>query len=92
MNFIAIRLIVLACVFGAALIGMFLRAVLPEQHLSADSKDTVRLGIGVISTMAALVGSTPLNRGMFFRIAFSQRQSAISCSSTDRVNAASPAR
>jgi hypothetical protein len=55
MNFIAIRLIVLACVFGAALIGMFLRAVLPEQHLSADSKDTVRLGIGVISTMAALV-------------------------------------
>jgi hypothetical protein len=55
MNYIAIRLIVLACVFGAALIGMFLRAVLPEQHLSADSKDTVRLGIGVISTMAALV-------------------------------------
>jgi hypothetical protein len=55
MNFIAIRLIVLACVFGAALIGMFLRAVLPEQHLSADSKDTVRLGVGVISTMAALV-------------------------------------
>jgi Protein of unknown function (DUF4239) len=55
MNSIAIRLIVLACVFGAALIGMFLRAVLPEQHLSADSKDTVRLGIGVISTMAALV-------------------------------------
>jgi hypothetical protein len=55
MNFIAIRLIVLACVFGAALIGMFLRTVLPEQHLSADSKDTVRLGIGVISTMAALV-------------------------------------
>jgi hypothetical protein len=31
---------------------MFLRAVLPEQHLSADSKDTVRLGIGVIATMA----------------------------------------
>ena len=34
---------------------MFLRAVLPEQHLSADSKDAVRLGIGVIATMAALV-------------------------------------
>jgi hypothetical protein len=55
MNFIAIRLIVFACVFGAVLFGMFLRAVLPEQHLSADSKDTVRLGIGVIATMAALV-------------------------------------
>jgi len=55
MNSIAIRLIVFACVFGAALLGLFLRAILPEQHLSADSKDTVRLGIGVVATMAALV-------------------------------------
>jgi hypothetical protein len=55
MNSTAIRLVVFACVFGSALFGMLLRAVLPEQHLSADSKDTVRLGIGVISTMAALV-------------------------------------
>jgi hypothetical protein len=55
MNDIAIRLIVLACVFGAALLGIFLRAVLPEQHLSADSKDTVRLGMGMVATMAALV-------------------------------------
>ena len=55
MNYIVIRLIVFACVFGAALLGTFLRAVLPEQHLSADSKDTVRLGTGMIGTMAALV-------------------------------------
>jgi len=55
MNSIAIRLIVFACVFGAALFGLFLRAILPQEHLSADSKDTVRLGIGVIATMAALV-------------------------------------
>ena len=55
MNSNAIRLIVFACIFGAALFGIFLRTVLPEQHLSADSKDTVRLGIGVIATMAALV-------------------------------------
>jgi purine-cytosine permease-like protein len=55
MNAIAIRLIVFACVFGAALFGMFLRTILPEQHLSADSKDTVRLGMGTIATMAALV-------------------------------------
>ena len=54
-NSIAIRLIVLACVFGAALFGMFLRAVLPKQHLSADSKDTVRLGMGMVATTAALV-------------------------------------
>jgi 4-amino-4-deoxy-L-arabinose transferase-like glycosyltransferase len=55
MNSIAIRLIVFACVFGAALFGMFLRAVLPKQHLDVDSKDAVRLGIGVVATMAALV-------------------------------------
>jgi hypothetical protein len=55
MNSIAIRFIVFAVVFGAELFGMFLRAVLPKQHLNADSKDTVQLGIGVIATMAALV-------------------------------------
>jgi hypothetical protein len=36
-------------------VGMVLRAVLPERHLCADSKDTVRLGMGMIATMAALV-------------------------------------
>jgi hypothetical protein len=55
MNSTAIRLVVFACVFGAALLGLFLRTVLPESHLSADSKDTVRLGMGMIATMAALV-------------------------------------
>src|ERR1700730_9534681 len=55
MNYIAIRLIVFACIFGSALLGMFLRAVLPEHHLSGDTKDTVRLGMGLIGTMAALV-------------------------------------
>ena len=55
MNSNAIRLIVFACIFGAALFGIFLRTVLPEQHLSADSKDTVRLGMGMIATVAALV-------------------------------------
>jgi len=55
MNSIAIRLIVFACVFGGALFGMLLRGVLPEHHLSADSKDTVRIGMGLIATLAALV-------------------------------------
>jgi hypothetical protein len=55
MSYVAIRLIVLACIFGAALLGLLLRPILPERHLSADSKDTVRLGMGMIATMAALV-------------------------------------
>ena len=55
MNSIAIRLIVFACVFGGALFGMFLRGVLPEHQLSADSKDTVRIGMSLIATLTALV-------------------------------------
>jgi hypothetical protein len=32
-----------ACVFGGALLGMFLRAALPEQHQSMESKDVLKL-------------------------------------------------
>src|SRR5215831_3592595 len=46
---------VFACVFGGALLGMALRGLLPDRHLSADSKDVVRLGMGLLATMAALV-------------------------------------
>jgi hypothetical protein len=34
---------------------MFLRMVLPEHHLSDESKDVVKLGTGMIATLAALV-------------------------------------
>lgn len=44
-----------ACFFGAALLGMRLRAALPEHHLSADNKDAIRIGMGLVATMAALV-------------------------------------
>ncbi len=47
--------IVFACAFGGALLGMILRAFLPEKHLSAESKDLVRLGMGLVATMTALV-------------------------------------
>jgi hypothetical protein len=51
----AISWITFACVFGGALFGNFLRAVLPEHHLSTESKDVVKLGMGLIATMTALV-------------------------------------
>src|SRR6266478_1939932 len=47
--------VVFALVFGSALLAMFLHGALPEHHLSADSKDVVKLGIAVIATMSALV-------------------------------------
>ncbi len=55
MSSISISLITLALVFGGALFGMFLRSVLPEHHLKDESKDVVKLGVGLIATMAALV-------------------------------------
>ncbi len=47
--------IVFVCVFGGALLGMFLRLLIPEPHLTEDSKDVIKLGMGLIATMAALV-------------------------------------
>jgi hypothetical protein len=44
-----------AIIFGGALLGMLLRLVLPEPHLSSDTKDVVRLSTGLIATLSALV-------------------------------------
>jgi hypothetical protein len=35
--------------------GMLLRGSLPRDHTSSDSKETVKLGMGLVSTMSALV-------------------------------------
>src|SRR5215468_10339090 len=50
-----IGMLVFVCTFGGALVGLWLRAALPDHHLSNDSKDTVKVGIGLIATMTALV-------------------------------------
>lgn len=55
MNPAAVSMIVFGCVFGGALCGMWLRSILPKTHLDAESKDTVKVGIGLIATMTALV-------------------------------------
>src|SRR5258708_18095498 len=44
-----------AFIFGGALLGMLLRAILPEPHLNTDARDVVRLATGLIATLAALV-------------------------------------
>lgn len=48
-------LVALACTIGGALAGMLLRARLPEHHFDADSKDVVKLVMGLIATISALV-------------------------------------
>src|SRR2546430_6575399 len=39
----------------AAFLGRRVRHYLPEDHLSADSKDAVKLAMGLVATMTALV-------------------------------------
>jgi hypothetical protein len=51
----AIGWIVFALVFGSALLAMLVHGLLPEEHLSSDSKDVVKLGIALVATMSALV-------------------------------------
>jgi hypothetical protein len=46
---------IFGCVFGGALLGIAGRSLLPDDHLSSDSKDAVRLAMGLVATTAALV-------------------------------------
>ena len=46
---------IFASTFGGALFGIFVRRRLPAHHLDDDSKDTVKLIMGLIATLTALV-------------------------------------
>jgi hypothetical protein len=47
--------VVFACTFAGALLGMWLRAALPEHHVDSDSRDSIKTGVGLIAAMSALV-------------------------------------
>ncbi len=55
MSHLAIGVFVFAFVLGGVLAGMFARTVLPAQHLADDSKDVIKLGMGLVATMTALI-------------------------------------
>jgi len=52
---IAVSGVVFACIFGGAMIAMLIGRALPEQHLRPESKDSVKQGLAMIATLAALV-------------------------------------
>jgi hypothetical protein len=53
---ILLSLVIFACIFGSAVIGIVLRRLLPEHHLGEESRNVVALlGIGIVGAMAALV-------------------------------------
>jgi hypothetical protein len=47
--------LIFALTVGGIVLGAWLRTTLPQHHLSKDSQDVVRLGVGLIATIAALV-------------------------------------
>ncbi|HYN39766.1 MAG TPA: hypothetical protein VES39_10995, partial [Rhodospirillales bacterium] len=55
MSALLIALIIFTCVFGGATVGMLLNRRLPDRHLSKETQDVVRLGAGIIATLAALI-------------------------------------
>ena len=55
MNTTLTSLIVFGCLIGAVLLGRALRRLLPEGHLAADSRDAIKLAMGLVATMSALV-------------------------------------
>lgn len=47
--------IVFCCIFAGALVGMFVRTLLPEKHLTSNSTDVMKLATGLVVTMTSLV-------------------------------------
>jgi hypothetical protein len=55
MDPLIVGLISVVCISIGLLVGLFLQNILPAHHLDAASKDTVRIGAGMLATLTALV-------------------------------------
>jgi hypothetical protein len=55
LNALLVALLVTALQLGAMWLGSRIRRRLPEHHLSGDTKDTVKLAMGLVTTMTALI-------------------------------------
>jgi hypothetical protein len=52
---LSISAIIVLAILGASWIGGWVRTRLPQHHLSDDTKDMVKVGIGFLATLAAIV-------------------------------------
>ena len=55
MSALAISAIVFAVVLGGAWLGALIGRALPKHHLSEESRDVIKVGVGFLATLAALV-------------------------------------
>jgi len=77
---------VFICTFGGTLLGMRLCSALPEHHFDNSSRDTIKLGIGLIATMTALVLGlvTASAKGSFDAVDGVVKQAAMQVLTLDR--------
>jgi hypothetical protein len=55
MNATGTASVVFGCLLGAVLIGRTVRRLLPDEHVTSDSRDAIKLAMGLVATMSALV-------------------------------------
>ena len=87
MSSLIVGLIAFACIFGGVILGIVIRSKLPEHHLDSESRDVVKLGIGVIAMMTALLLGlvTASAKSAFDSQATAVRQSAADILALDRI-------
>ena len=86
MNSFVVGMIAFVCTFGGVLLGISLRSVLREHHLAAKSEGSVKVAIGLIATMTALVLGlvTASAKNSFDSVDAAVKQSAIQLLALDR--------
>src|SRR5262245_17716012 len=83
-TFAAVTLVI---TFGTALLGTIIRERLPPAHVSKESQDAMRLGMGLVATMTALLLGlvTAAAKGSFDSQDAAVRNSAAGIMSLDRL-------
>src|SRR5262249_42758171 len=52
---VSIAAVLFVVLVGVTLLGARLRRLLPAEHLSSESKDAVKLALGLVATMTAIL-------------------------------------
>ena len=83
-------IILFVCLVGVALLGRRVRRYLPQDHLSAESKDAVKLAMGLVATMTALLLGLLISsaKGTYDTVRSEVSQMAAKVAFLDRVLAA----
>jgi hypothetical protein len=79
--------ITFVCAFGGALVGTYIRTILPPAHLSKESQDVIRLAMGLVATMTALLLGlvTAAARSSFDGVDATMRTNATNILTLDRL-------